>query len=186
MDTLPLVILLIGLMLITMLTRVFLPIGQKLEGPEIRRVTLSFRYRLLYHRTSIYLIGLVMVLGGLGGWMSFALQVVMIMGAFAISDIPIRYKFTANGVALNNVVVREWAEFETAEIKGRFYCLLAKGNSRDFKLLIPPFELERTEKLSQKLLKVGHSPDVVEEKASKAAPAKIAGFRPAKKVRRAS
>src|SRR5438874_2740733 len=121
MDTLPLVVLIIGVMLITMLTRVFLPIGQSIEGTVIRKVNLSFRYRLLYHRTSIYLIGLVMVLGGLGGWMSFALQVVMIMGAFAISGIPVRYKFTSQGVALNNVVVRSWQEFQEAEVQGRFY-----------------------------------------------------------------
>lgn len=188
MYTLPLVILLIGLMLITMLTRVFLPIGQKVEGTEIRRVTLSFRYRLLYHRVSIYLIGLVMVLGGLGGWMSFALQVVMLLGAFAICTIPIRYKFTAQGVALNNVVVRGWSEFEKAESKGRFYVLQTKDNGRDFKMLIPPVELEQVERLSQKLLKITHSPNsgMGEEKFSKATPAKAAGFRPAKKARRAS
>lgn len=188
MDTLPLVILIIGVMLITMLTRVFLPIGQKLEGTEIRRVNISFRYRLLYHRTSIYLIGLLMVLGGLGGWLSFALQVVMIMGAFAITGIPVRYKFSAQGVALNNVVVRSWSEFEGEEIQGRFYRLHASGKGRDFKMLIPPLEQEQVTRLTQKLLKNAHSPSVGEEKvtATKASPAKMAGLRPAKKVRRAS
>ncbi len=186
MDTLPVVILIIGVMLITMLTRVFLPIGQKSEGTEIRKVNLSFRYRLLYHRTSIYLIGLVMVLGGLGGWLSFALQVVMIMGTFAISGIPIRYKFTAQGVGLNNVVVRSWSEFESAEIQGRFYCLRAAGKGRDFKMLVPPLEQEQVIHLTQKLLKNANSPSVGKEKATKATPAKIAGFRTAKKARRAS
>jgi uncharacterized membrane protein len=140
METLPLVILIIGTMLIAMLTRVFLPLGQKIEGKPVRTVQLGWRYRVLYHRTSIYLIGLVMVLGGLGGWLSFALQVILALGAFAILGIRIKYTFTAEGVALNNVVVRPWSDFKTVKLDNRFVKLETAGKGRDFKLLIPQAE----------------------------------------------
>lgn len=154
MSTLPLVVLLIGVMLITMLTRVFLPMGQKIEGTEIRKIILSFQYRLLYHRISIYMIGVVMVLGGLGQWLSFALQVVLALGAFAIVTIPIKYTFTSSGVALNNVVVRHWEEFGSFEETRRGIRLKTiNAKERGFNLLLPEIEKAEVSRMVGKLLK---------------------------------
>ncbi|HEX2916613.1 MAG TPA: hypothetical protein VH186_37985 [Chloroflexia bacterium] len=183
MSTLPLVILLVGVMLITMLTRVFLPIGQKMEGKTIKQVRLTLRYRMLYHRTSIYMIGTVMVLGGLGGWLSFAFQVVMVLGAFAILGIPIRYTFSSAGVALNNVVIRDWAEFEAVSEERTFIRLRAKQGGRDFKLVLPVDERSEVIKLSQKMLSRTGS-EAMPELSEKTAVSRFVG-RPAKKPRRA-
>jgi uncharacterized membrane protein len=182
METLPLVILLIGMLLITMLTRVFLPIGQKPEGVVIKKVVLPFRYRLLYHRVSIYSAGLIMVLGGVGGWMSFAFQVVLALATFAILGIPIKYTLTSQAIALNNVVVRKWSEFQSVEIQGRFLVLQTGGEGRRFKVLAPPAELSELERIANKLLKVtGDAPVVSSTEQSRRASVS----RPAKKVRRA-
>ena len=183
METLPLVILLIGMLLITMLTRVFLPIGQKPEGVVIKKVVLPFRYRLLYHRVSIYSAGLVMVLGGVGGWMSFALQVVLALAAFAILGIPIKYTLTSQTIALNNVVVRKWSEFKSVEIQGRYLVLQTGGEGRRFKVLAPSAELGEMEHIANKLLKVTGDSPVAASSAEQSRPAIIS--RPAKKVRRA-
>jgi hypothetical protein len=153
MSTTVLVTLLIGVMLITMLTRVFLPIGQTTEGTTISKIKLPFQYRLLYHRTSVYMIGTVMVLGGVGQWMSFALQVVMVMGAFAIISIPVKYHFTTEGVALNNVVFRRWDEFETYELTGNKMKLVAKDKGAKFNMVIPPREQPQVERMISKLIK---------------------------------
>ncbi len=186
MNTLPLVILLIGVMLITMLTRVFLPVGQKLPGTLIHTTKLSFRYRLLYHRTSIYMIGSVMVLGGVGGWLSFALQVVMVLAAFAILGIPIKYQFTTQGLALNNVVTRSWDEFQTVERQARVLRLNTAGQGHGFKVLAPSAELDQIEIMANRL--VSRSRPAIEAILAEgnAAPARLGlQSRPAKKVRRA-
>jgi hypothetical protein len=147
-----LVISLFGIMLLTMLTRVLLPFGQKPEGSVVLQVSLPFRQRLLYHRTSIYLIGTVMVLGGIGGWLSFAYQIIIVLAAFAIVGLKIRYIFTVEGVALNNVVFRRWDEFQ--EIKGdhRQLELSANKNLRPFKILLPPLQAEEVGKLVTRMI----------------------------------
>lgn len=149
------VISLFGVMLLTMLTRVILPLGQKPEGMPIKQVSLPFRQRLLYHRTSIYLIGTAMVLGGVGGWLSFAFQVIIVMAVFAIVGVKIHYNFTSEGVALNNVVFRHWSEFEEVAGDHRQLRLNAKEQMRPFKILLPPAEAEEIGKLATKLVKNG-------------------------------
>lgn len=169
-------------MLITMLTRVFLPIGQKTEAMVIKQIVLPFRYRMLYHRFSMYSVGLVMVLGGVGGWMSFAFQVVLAMGTFAILGIPIKYTLTTQTIALNNVVVREWKEFKSCEMQGRFLILQTGGKERRFKVLAPPVELSEVERIAGKLLKTSSEQLVTVGNVS---PTRAINSRPAKKVRRA-
>ena len=149
------VITLFGIMLLTMLTRVVLPMGQKPQGTVIRQVTLPFRQRLLYHRTSIYLVGTAMVLGGLGGWLSFAYQVIIVMATFAIVGMKIRYTFTADGVGLNNVVFREWDEFTSVESDARGLKILAKDGMRPFKILLPLTENAAVTDLTTRLVKYG-------------------------------
>lgn len=146
------VIFLFGTMLIAMLTRVFLPIGQKPEGTTIQSIHLAFRYRLLYHRTSVYLIGTAVVLGSIGGWLSFTIETVIILATFAIVSMKIRYTFTTEGVALNNVVFRHWEEFKECEQDGRYIRLLAKPGMRNFKILLPANQQEEVKNMAGKLL----------------------------------
>ena len=149
------VITLFGIMLLTMLTRVVLPMGQKPQGTPIRQVVLPFRQRLLYHRTSIYMIGVTMVLGGLGGWLSFAYQVIIVAATFAIVGMKIRYHFTTGGVGMNNVVFREWDEFASVEGDPRSLKIVAKDTMRPFKIILPPGEGEEITRLVGRLVKYG-------------------------------
>lgn len=153
---LPVVILIFGTMLMSMLTRVFLPIGQKSEGMVIQTVNLPYRYRLLYHRTSIYLIGTAVVLGGIGGWLNTMYEVIIIMATFAIVSIKIRYTFSSQGVALNNVVFRSWSEFKDYKQEPRYLRLEAKPGMRDFKALLPG---QNRAEIDQMLLKLVRSKD---------------------------
>lgn len=150
---LPVIILIFGTMLLTMLTRVFLPIGTKTEGTSIVSLKLPFRYRLLYHRTSIYLVGTAMVLGAVGGWLSFPLEVIVILAAFAIVSAKIRYTFTVQGVALNNVVFRQWSEFKDFQLDNRYLRLIAKEGLHDFKILLPVKAQDEVMPLVTKLVK---------------------------------
>ena len=179
---LPLVILLFGTMLMSMLTRVFLPLGQKTEGMVISTVNLPYRYRLLYHRTSIYLLGTAVVLGGIGGWLNTMFEVIIIMATFAIVSIKICYTFTSQGVALNNVVFRSWSEFSDYTQEPRYLRLVAKLEMRDFKLLLPGQEQAAIDTMLAKLVrgKEALAPSSAAVRSDKAT-ASLRMSRPAKK-----
>jgi hypothetical protein len=155
---LPVVILIFGTMLMSMLTRVFLPIGQKTEGMVISTVNLPYRYRLLYHRTSIYLLGTAVVLGGIGGWLNTMFEVIIVMATFAIVSIKIRYTFTSQGVALNNVVFRSWSEFSDYKQEARYLRLAAQSGMRDFKILVPVQEQAAIDTMLAKLVRSKEAP----------------------------
>ena len=105
------VVLLLALMLCIMAMRVFLPWGAALHGKVLRTITLSFRERMLLQRTNLYLISAVVIVTAAAGVLSYGLELVVILAAFAILTIPVRYRITSEGIALNNVVFRPWSDF---------------------------------------------------------------------------
>jgi hypothetical protein len=133
-------LMLLGLMLILMLMRVFLPIGQKVQGRQIKEVRLSLRERLLVQRFNIYAIGAVLLLGALGQWVSPLLEVMVILLAFAIVMIPVKYILTNEGVALNNALFRRWDEFGDFHLRGVRVQLVGRGTLGGFTLYVPSRE----------------------------------------------
>src|SRR5438874_4554838 len=109
-----LVWLLIGCSLMLMLVRIGLPFGIKSEGVTIATVTLTYREKLLLHRTNIYALGVLLLLGAIGKWFSTPVEVVLMLLALGIINLPVRYYFTTQGIACNNVFFRKWKEFEYA------------------------------------------------------------------------
>ena len=109
-----LVWLLIGCSLMLMLVRIGLPFGIKSEGVTIATVTLTYREKLLLHRTNIYALGVLLLLGAIGKWFSTPVEVVLMLLALGIINLPVRYYFTTQGIACNNVLFRKWKEFEYA------------------------------------------------------------------------
>ena len=79
---------LFGFMLIFMVMRVGLPIGSKAEGQKVGEISLSFRERLIYHRTNVYAIGAVLLLMALAGKVTSPIEMVVILGTFAIVTLP--------------------------------------------------------------------------------------------------
>src|SRR3981081_4223386 len=106
-----LVWLLVGCSLVLMLVRIGVPFGIKSQGVTIATVTLTYRERLLLHRTNIYALGALLLLGAIGKWFSLPVEIALILLALAIVNLPIHYQFTKEGIACNNVLFRRWKEF---------------------------------------------------------------------------
>jgi len=66
------------------------------------------------HRTNIYAFGALLLLGAIGKWFTTPVEVVLILVALGIINLPVRYSFTTQGIACNNVLFRKWKEFEYA------------------------------------------------------------------------
>ncbi len=109
-----LVWLLVGCSLVLMLVRIGLPFGIKSQGVTIATVTLTYREKLLLHRTNIYALGALLLLGAIGKWFSTPVEVVLMLIGLGIINLPVRYYFTTQGIACNNVFFRKWKEFEYA------------------------------------------------------------------------
>jgi len=128
--------LLCGMMLILTLMRVAVPVGQPVTGDVIGTVPLHFRERVRLQRTNVYLIGVVLLLGTLGGWLRAPINLIVVLATFVIVSIPIQYTFTTEGIARNRVVFRRWDEFSAiADGRGR---ILLRGvpGAANFPLLL--------------------------------------------------
>lgn len=128
------VVLLLAIMLAIAAMRVFLPLGTRVEGRPLGEVTLSWRERLLLQRTNMYLFGAVVLLGAASGALTGPLEIVALLAAFAILTIPVRYRFTAQGIALNNVVFRAWSNFSGYHEERLALVLEAVEGQRDMRL----------------------------------------------------
>jgi Amt family ammonium transporter len=109
-----------------MLVRTALPIGVPAEGKLLNSVVLSFREKLLTHRTNMYALGVLLLLSALGQWFSTPMTIALILIAFAIVNLPMRYKFTTQGFATNNVFFRKWKEFEYVRVHGARVTLMPR------------------------------------------------------------
>lgn len=128
------VVLLLALMLVITAMRVYLPVGVKVEGKPVGTITLSFRERLLLQRTNLYLIGVVILLGALSGFLTGPIELVAILATFAILTIPARYRVTQQGIALNNVVFRFWTDFRGYREERTSVVLEAVEGQRSFRM----------------------------------------------------
>lgn len=112
--------LLCGMMLILTLMRIAVPIGQPVTGDVLGVVPLRFRERVRLQRTNVYLLGVVLLLGTLGGWMRVPINLIVVLATLVIVSIPVQYTFTTEGIARNRVVFRRWEEFDAiADERGR-------------------------------------------------------------------
>src|SRR5438876_6715835 len=110
--------LLIGCSFILMLVRIGVPFGIKSEGLVVATVTLTYRDKFLLHRTNLYALGALLVLSAIGKWFPTTVELVIILAALALVNLPVRYQFTTLGIACNNVLFRKWKEFEYARYRG--------------------------------------------------------------------
>ncbi|HZP58510.1 MAG TPA: hypothetical protein VFC53_13320 [Dehalococcoidia bacterium] len=144
-------ILLLALMLSMTAMRVFMPIGAKVEGKPFAEIALTLRERLLLQRTNMYLVGAVILLGALTGMLTGPLETVAVLAMFAILTIPARYRFTSQGVALNNVVFRRWSEFSGYR-EERARLVLEAKEERDFRIVVTGTNAEAAKKALSGLL----------------------------------
>ncbi len=164
-QALPLFILL-AVMLIITLMRVAVPIGQTIEGKAIRHVDLSYRERLLLHRTNIYAIGVVLLLTALGGALPLIVELVVVLATLLIVLMPARYILTSEGVALNNVVFRRWAEFDGAEIRRGRLRLQGRAGAAPLTLSVLAVQRPEVVDLVERLV-AGHQPRIAHRAAAR-------------------
>jgi hypothetical protein len=126
---------LFGAMLIVMLIRVAPPLGVRIEGDPVGRITLGWRERVRLQRTNIYAVGIVLLLVTATSTMPLIAELAVIVGVLAILAIPTRYVLTTEGVALNRSVFRPWAEFEGFVLDGGGIKLLALPGMRPFRIV---------------------------------------------------
>jgi Amt family ammonium transporter len=81
------------------------------DGAPLGEVRLTFRERTQYHRSAIYAVGALMLLGAVTGHITAPVEMLVAVAMFAIVEAPVRYRFTTTGVALGNVIFRPWTEF---------------------------------------------------------------------------
>lgn len=125
-----LMFLLLGSMLIITLMRVAVPLGQPIAGKALLRFDLTYRERMLLHRTNLYAIGVVLLLAAWSNVLPLLAELAVILATFVIIMMPTRYIITSEGVALNNVVFRRWSEFSGVEVRrGRIRLLGLPGNA---------------------------------------------------------
>ncbi|WP_245688582.1 ammonium transporter [Thermogemmatispora onikobensis] len=130
--------LLIGCLFVIMFLRIGLPFGVEAAGRTVARVRLSFRERLLWHRADMYALGAVLLLSAIGGWFPTTLELVLILMALAIVNLPVHYRLTDRGIACNNVFFRPWEEFEYATLRGWKLTLIPRQGAGRLRLALSP------------------------------------------------
>ena len=127
---------LFGAMLIVMLLRIAPPIGVRIDGEPVGKVTLSMRERVRLQRTNIYAIGAMLLVTALAGNIPLFVEVIVIAGVLAILMIPVRYVLTTEGLALNRTVFRHWTEFRGVEADAAGVKLVPVDGVRQFRLVL--------------------------------------------------
>jgi hypothetical protein len=128
--------LLFALMLLVMLTRVYVPLGAKIDGKVESSVTLSLFERAQLQRVNIYAIGVVLLLTVVTGVMPPAGEILVVVIALGILMMPVRCVFTSRGVAFNNVLFRPWSDFASFERSQRRLSLIGRDGTRPMRLTL--------------------------------------------------
>lgn len=129
------VMVLLVLMFALLLVRVYLPVGgARLVGRHLGEISLSLWERALYHRVGLYCLGAVLLLFALTGLLGGGLLLVAALGALAVLLLPVRYRFSSEGVAVNNVLYRPWGDFCGVERRRRGLRLLPRPGQRALEL----------------------------------------------------
>ncbi len=131
-----LVWLLVGCFFMLMLLRKALPVGVKASGREVGGVSLNFRERMLMHRMDMYALGGLLLLSAIGQWFPLVVELLIIMVAMGIINIPMRYHFTSDGFAYNNVVFRRWKEFDYIRVNGAKITLMPRNGFAPLNLVV--------------------------------------------------
>jgi Amt family ammonium transporter len=171
-----LVLALFGFMLIFMVMRVGLFFGSKAEGRKVGEIQLSFKERLIYHRTNVYAIGAVLLLMTLAGQVSSPIEMVVIVGTFAIITFPVRYIVTTEGIGLNNVLFRRWSEFRGMSLDKRQVLLVPTPEWRAMKLFFAPVAHKKDITMLRRFLAVVSNEQAPRKPVDKVKLAKLAAL----------
>jgi len=121
----------VALSLAFMLMRVVAPYGAKVQGKPVREVVLNYRERMTMQRLNLCALAVILLLGVVGRWIQLPYEILAIVAAYGILMVPVRYRLTTEGIALNRVVFRRWSEFGEMEVSPQRIVLRGRpGNGR--------------------------------------------------------
>lgn len=104
----------------------------RVEGKDEAEVSLSFFERLRYHRVAIYSIAGLVLLGAIFGYVSVAMELVVAGLTVGLLQVPIRYRFTSQGIALGRLMFRPWSEFAGYRPTAKGVALVGKEGNGSF------------------------------------------------------
>lgn len=113
-----------------------------MRGRLEKTVSLSFVERSLMQRVNMYAIGGVLLLTTVAHLLPPSWELPIVLVAAAIMFIPVRYFFTTEGVAVNNVVFRPWTEFRGFSVERRRIVLEGQEGMRSLSLTLLPGKQE--------------------------------------------
>ena len=146
--------LLIGCLFILMFVRIGLPFGIRAEGTSVAKVALTFREKLLLHRTNVYSLGAILILSAIGNWFPTTVEIALILLALSIINLPVRYHFTTQGLACNNVLFRQWKDFEYVRLRGARLTLIPREGFAPLSLVVSPSHQQTVLPYFQRFLEV--------------------------------
>ena len=104
----------------------------RIEGTPTGDVLLSFRERVQYHRSTVYSVGGLMLLGAVTGYISAGFELIIAGATLALVQLPIRYRFTTQGVALGRLLFRPYSEFIGYRASSKGVALVGKTGNGSF------------------------------------------------------
>jgi Amt family ammonium transporter len=131
METLLFLVPVIGCLVIA-LGRVTSLRAAEVTGTPTGEVSLSFVERMRYHRGAVYSIGGLMLLGAVFGYTTAGIEMLIAGAMLAIVQVPVRYRFTTQGVALGRVLFRPWSEFAGYRGTEKGLAIVGKGTNGSF------------------------------------------------------
>jgi Amt family ammonium transporter len=103
--------------LLIALARVHTWRGERIYGAIQRDLALTFMERFRYHRISVLALGAVIVINGVGGSPHPLASLMAVVAMYGIVAIPIHVRFTRDGLSVNRLFFRRWAEFDGLEVQ---------------------------------------------------------------------
>jgi len=134
---------LIALSFCLLIFRFHMPFTRASAGEQIRTFRVPIPARVRLQRANVYGVGAVMVLGGLGGWLPLAGELLLAIGVMAALMLPLDYRLTDQEIALGRSRPRKWSEFRSIEEQtGRV--VLKSDDGRDFTVWLPGATSDRS------------------------------------------
>jgi hypothetical protein len=114
-----------------MLFRVASPMSAKTEGKLVREVSLNYRERMAMQQMNLVALAVILLLGAVGHWLTLPFELLAMVAAYGILMVPVRYRLTNVGIAINGVVFRRWSEFGDIKPSTQKLVLIGRpGNGR--------------------------------------------------------
>lgn len=154
--------LLVSTVLWFMVLKVWMPFAPRVEGEPIHELRLSMRQKLLLHRTNLWFLSFLLLVGALPGpdpqhailpIVAYPLALAVVL---AVLLLPVRYVFTDRGVVLatgvlgGHALFRAWKEFRRYYLRDE--SILLEGRRRRYASYVIMADKEQQREV-QRLLK---------------------------------